>query len=146
MSQTIPENHKLMCRLWRQGASVTEISAAVGLSSSMIYSHIKYKYKIPRKPIHKHGILSYPERRRFLEQNYANVSANIIASIFGISVDTVRRTAKRLGLHHSEEYIREDYAYRAKKVVEYWKSHTRVFIPQPRDAKGRFLKSKLDNN
>lgn len=93
-----------------------------------------------RESIQKHSILSYPDRRRFLEQNYANASASVIAAILGVAADTVRRTAKRIGLRHSEEYVRADYAYRAKKISAYWQTHERKVDVRPRDTKGHYLR------
>lgn len=74
------------------------------------------------------------------------MGASVIGMLIGENADWVRRTARRLGLKHSEQYRRDDYAYRAKKISmsqkEKYAAGVGRITPRDKDT-GRFLSKKV---
>lgn len=134
------------CKMWREGASMDTMVATFGLKETTIRKYAKYKFNLPnRKRTCQHSILSDPKKLQFLKRNYADMGDKTIGVLIGENADWVRRTARRLGLRHSEQYRRDDYAYRAKKTSKTRKEKYAegVYSDSPRDEKtGRFTRRK----
>lgn len=125
------------CRMWRDGKSLEDMSATFGLSQETIRKYAREKFNLPLRPRPcRHSILGDSKKVQFLKLNYANMGDNVIALLIGENPDWVRRTARRLGLEHSEQYRAEDYACRAKKTSATRKENfARGLYPStPRDA------------
>lgn len=131
------------CRMWRDGRSLEDMSKTFGIKPETIRKYARYKFNLPLRPRPcRHSILSDPKKVQFLKLNYSDMGDNVIAVMIGENPDWVRRTARRLGLEHSEQYRAEDYAYRAKKTSATRKENfARGLYPStPRDAAtGQFI-------
>lgn len=129
--------------MWRDGKSLDVMSAIFGLSQETIRKYARYKFNLPLRPRPcRHSILGDPQKVQFLKLNYSDMGDNVIALLIGENPDWVRRTARRLGLEHSEQYRADDYAYRAKKTsATRKKNFARGLYPStPRDADtGQFI-------
>lgn len=135
------------CKMWRDGVSIETMAATFGLKVETIRKYAKYKFNLPnRKRVCRHSILSNPKKVQFLKVNYSDMGDEVIGLLIGENADWVRRTARRLGLKHSEQYRRDDYAYRAKKTSKTRKERFSegVYKRTPRDKDtGRFLSKKM---
>lgn len=135
---------ELFCNMWIEGKSLEDIGATFGLKPETIRKYARVKFNLPiRKRPCRHSILGNPEKVAFLKKNYSDIGDNVIAVLIGENPDWVRRTARKLGLQHSEQYRAEDYAFRAKKTSATRKEKFAkgLYSTTPRDAEtGRFLK------
>lgn len=135
------------CKMWRDGVSLETMAATFGLKAETIRKYAKYKFHLPnRKKVCRHSILSDPKKVQFLKRNYSDMGDDVIGLLIGENPDWVRRTARRLGLKHSEQYRHDDYAYRAKKTSKTRKEKFAegVYKRTPRDkVTGRFLSEKM---
>ena len=133
----------IFCQMWREGKSIDSMAEYFGLSPETIRKYARTKYKLPlRQKTCRHSILGKPEKVSFLKKNYADMGTNICAVLIGENPDWVRRTAKLLGLSHSEKYPSEDYTFRAKKTsaTRKIKFASGEYSKTPRDIRtGRFV-------
>lgn len=131
------------CRMWRDGRSLEDMSKTFGIKPETIRKYARHKFNLPlRKKTCRHSILGDPKKVQFLKLNYSDMGDNVIAVLIGENPDWVRRTARRLGLEHSEQYRAQDYACRAKKTSTTRKENfARGLYPStPRDAAtGQFI-------
>lgn len=137
------DDKELFCDMWHRGKSVEDIAAYFGLKPNTVRKYAKCKFNLPlRRRKCRHSILSDPKKVQFLQRNYADMGAGVIAVFIGSSPDCVRRAARRLGLKHSEQYRADDYAYRSKKTSETRKAKFAqgLYPQQPKDADtGQFV-------
>lgn len=129
--------------MWKDGTSIGYIAETFGLKPETVRKYARCKFHLPnRKHPCRHSILKDPSKVAFLKKNYADMGDNVIGTLIGENPDWVRRTARRLGLRHSDEYRSDDYAFRAKKTSATRKDKfARGLYPStPRDAEtGRFV-------
>lgn len=104
-------------RLWRSGIPLQEIADLYGVKPDTIYSWCSRRFKFGRRC---YGTLieKDPDKARFMRKNYPHMSNATIAVYFGVSKDCVHDTATRMRLFKTEQFRRDETAYRIRRSVE----------------------------
>lgn len=107
------------CKMWRDGVSIESMAATFGLSAETIRKYARERFHLPtRRRACRHSILSDPKKVQFLKLHYSDLGDDVIGLLIGENEDWVRRTARRLGLQHSEQWLKDSYTARAKKTAK----------------------------
>ena len=100
-------------------ATAEEVARVLGTTKRAVYK------KACALGLHKkqpHAIVLTAQQEGWLVRNYPHISTGVCATILGISLRTVNRNARRLGLSKTDTYIRESQLHAAAKAKE---SHIR---------------------
>lgn len=129
-------------RMWTRGTSLEKMSERFGLKPDTIRKYARQKFGMPRRNMVNRAIL---ERKTaaiaFLRKNYPETSAEVCATLLGLSPGYVRLLARKNGIKHSAQYIKDDYNYRAKKISQ---TRKEAHIPSTgirNRETGRFMRS-----
>lgn len=108
------ENTEKLAALYHK-ATAEEIARALGTTKRAVYK------KANKLGLHKaspNAIIVTAEKKAWLIRNFPHVSNGICATILGISLRTVVRNARKLGLEKTAQFRHECSVHNGRKGVE----------------------------
>ncbi len=114
MIQWNEQNRNRMKALYAK-STTKEIAAELGTTERAIYKEANKLGLHKKQP---NAIVLTEQQKSWLVRNFPHVSNDVCASILGMSLRTVVRKARRLGLEKTAQFRHECSLYGSKRAVE----------------------------